>query len=36
MDYAKAGKVQPDWQASKPANGVLVVGGVLFDLSKKF
>jgi hypothetical protein len=36
MDYAKAGKVRPDWQASKPADGVLVVGGVLlFDLSKK-
>jgi hypothetical protein len=28
--------LQPDWQASKPAQGVLVVGGVLFDLAKKF
>ena len=36
MDYPKSGKIQPDWQASKPAQGVLVVGGVLFDLAKKF
>ena len=36
MDYAKAGKVQPDWEASKPAHGVLVVCGALFDLKKKF
>jgi hypothetical protein len=36
MDYPKPVKIQPDWQASKPAQGVLVVGGVLFDLAEKF
>jgi len=36
VDHAKSRKVQPDWQASKPDQGVLVVDGVLFDLAKKF
>src|SRR5271156_5474868 len=36
MDYAKSRKIQRDWQASKPTQGVLVVGGVLFKLAKKF
>jgi hypothetical protein len=35
MDYAKAGKIQPDWQTSKPAQSVRVVGRVFFDLMKK-
>src|SRR5260221_8540418 len=36
MNYAKTGKVQPDWQASKPANGILVVARIFFELVKKF
>src|SRR5437879_6547555 len=36
MNYPKARKIQPDWQASKPAHGVLVVGGVRLDFAKKF
>ena len=36
MDDAKSRKIQANWQASKPTQGVLVVDGVLFELAKKF